>query len=989
MPTSKEVREFLDSEAYALTLDQMQDNFLVNMDGNVLTIGKGLEEETSITRMPDGAVTTSGKLSLQLLSQTNHRYDPFNATMEVLKQMAQRHLTGHLRRMLGLANNKKRCMGPPEELGRQPRSTEELMGSKTTAREIARVARNVLSELGNGYVNNPIALGYSMLHQLLDRDDVLLTLKMAGSHADLENYNRVVTNREALREAHRTNPNAVLAWINSNAHPDLRQAAGMPAPNIPGELVDQVRQEFARYVQVLEQNRSQNFAKGFDNGRTAQLWKQFPRLNHRGVNASMPSIPNMIQLCSIAHELETKHQMEITCTALIAITKAMNNHSITPRAFHTAYAIRSAQPMRKRGITQRRLRNIFESINQQSIHGLCNGSEQGDALIRLGNHWVTNWDTWLETIPEATERALTDADEMDRQAAERSQARRRARPRKKTRYATLTPELSDRIYGEIAPSLVGCAHVESEPGVSASLHGEEGTEPALKLTRQLNGIILTESAGYWTGGTALPAPDRMEMMEAVDHRRQSRMPELEEPNSGGLAPESMNWTTRGLAQRTALRITGRKFRELRPGEKLSLNRLASKMRKYQSTLPANRQMPSDQELSRMLREAVRTLVDPGIMELARTMTNHVTTDRYNIAAIISLNPENLGRVNSGAMEWLMAYGQVNEPLNHPGQLITIARASMAEHGILPGNWKFVAGLSPELMQAITREKAPEEAAHLLNLMARTRAVPSPHITKFIAETALPKIFDEDLPGTPRSQNIDAAISLLCQESRNLLRDSPDSGTMQNELENTAGDVIDYAQTRGIGEIQSTRWKGLLEKSELWRRNTGARAADENWNNILNRQQGRYLAWNSLIKEPVELDGYSAEPLTNEKHLYRESANMDHCVIGYGEKCARGRSRIFSITQQGQKAATGEIVMGRGAWEPIQTRGRHNHPVDRVVDLLMLKVAQEYTQLYRSRKSDRHSSWMVHDETGETTPTQDQRETGKPGLPAAQQPGIRA
>ena len=89
--------------------------------------------------------------------------------------------------------------------------------------------------------------------------------------------------------------------------------------------------------------------------------------------------------------------------------------------------------------------------------------------------------------------------------------------------------------------------------------------------------------------------------------------------------------------------------------------------------------------------------------------------------------------------------------------------------------------------------------------------------------------------------------------------------------------------------------------------------------------------------------------------------MEHCVIGYGTQCSKGRSRVFRIMGGEKHIGTGEISLESGQWIPVQTRGKHNHRLGRKAEEAMEQTATGYNQEWSKPKGQRagHQNWSTH------------------------------
>jgi hypothetical protein len=67
-----------------------------------------------------------------------------------------------------------------------------------------------------------------------------------------------------------------------------------------------------------------------------------------------------------------------------------------------------------------------------------------------------------------------------------------------------------------------------------------------------------------------------------------------------------------------------------------------------------------------------------------------------------------------------------------------------------------------------------------------------------------------------------------------------------------------------------------------------------WGADWDDDQSRGIGWLALISEPVEFAGYRFVELTTPHSLRLEGYQLRHCVGTYADRCASGRSRIFSM-----------------------------------------------------------------------------------------------
>ncbi len=100
---------------------------------------------------------------------------------------------------------------------------------------------------------------------------------------------------------------------------------------------------------------------------------------------------------------------------------------------------------------------------------------------------------------------------------------------------------------------------------------------------------------------------------------------------------------------------------------------------------------------------------------------------------------------------------------------------------------------------------------------------------------------------------------------------------------------------------------------------------------------------------------------------RDTTEMRHCVYSYGNKCAAGTSRIFSIQDEsGKRLATAEITRDVKSWNAAQVRGYMNARVDATIHAAAKTLAAEYQEASSLSPSPGNSLWWVNAEKGRRT-----------------------
>ena len=347
------------------------------------------------------------------------------------------------------------------------------------------------------------------------------------------------------------------------------------------------------------------------------------------------------------------------------------------------------------------------------------------------------------------------------------------------------------------------------------------------------------------------------------------------------------------------------------------------------------------------------MVDPEVYDYASVVAINPTVDTYNAIASATLpTVRYLGRTNPGAITWLLNAANSNRLSAHPGECIKAAKASMAAAGLENRNWKFATTMDSQTMRAIlencpaeqdgpSQEDANRLRAFTFNTMAIAhRAFPEKHATE-LTQAVKDNIKAADIsdPSTTRAHNLRKTMLLLAKAEA-------------TPAKYNVYDIMDYAKDMAHREqeVRATTWNGLQKASDQWHRELRQTPIKARWALILRNQQGAYMQWDSAI-EKYEQNGYTIRPLTSQHGLYLESLQMEHCVIGYGQECASGDSRIFSIEKGEQKVATLELKV------------KDNHPVGEE----MMNLADQAASHYEKAKASHTSRYRWVSATGDELP----------------------
>ena len=366
-------------------------------------------------------------------------------------------------------------------------------------------------------------------------------------------------------------------------------------------------------------------------------------------------------------------------------------------------------------------------------------------------------------------------------------------------------------------------------------------------------------------------------------------------------------------------------------------------------------------LSNTTAKALSQLVDPRTWDQSHRLTKTpfhpnpytVTLNQYNWVAAASPILNTLLKTNPGAVTWLMLHcpKDPEENIQHPSQIISTVRENMRRHGLPDNCWKTAATLPPHIILACATFTGPKASTSAIRAIVAAGALPGPGTASALTYALATR--QQHRSNTPLGQtNLQAFAVLACRA---------DQGRDIIPLEHFR-DAIDYtlALTAEGKELRSTTWNGFVKAATKWHQRFRRQNTAQLWANLLQKTNGNYRAWNSLIP-PTTTHGVTVTPLTTEKQLFQESLDMEHCVLTYGYKCSAGQSRIFSLTTRGIKTSTGEISLGPKGWTSTQTLATRNRPATRQDHKAMTKITKLYNEAWNKPSCAKHYSVYIHDE----------------------------
>ena len=333
-------------------------------------------------------------------------------------------------------------------------------------------------------------------------------------------------------------------------------------------------------------------------------------------------------------------------------------------------------------------------------------------------------------------------------------------------------------------------------------------------------------------------------------------------------------------------------------------------------------------------QAVQEIIRPDSTRRDRTR-RIISVWRYNTAALLGDRLEQLVRTNPGPTSWVLRTRSHGERIEHPGQIIRLAKQSMLAQGLMNRSWRACTAIPAGIIQAITQQDNCRAATHIMNIIAESGAIPSPEVAEWAAN-----LVGKEQPApmwNPHSANCSAALSLIFRESQ----EQPDG---QARLIRDCQDILDFVQdadTQGA-TLTSRTFTGLLRRSSEWHRMIEQQTRERLMSEI--RQSN--LQWDSLL-EVSRIGDLDIIPLTSELDLLQEGSEMRHCSATYGQKCARGDHRMFSIRKGDRRVATMEIILGEDRWGVLQVRGKSNSEPADIIQSAAREIAQAYTKAWKS------------------------------------------
>ena len=449
---------------------------------------------------------------------------------------------------------------------------------------IEKTALRVLANRGYGYMSNPGAAGHNILCNFLGKEQVSRTLLIAGSKADLEDFNLIARNEFACTMAHGQNPNATVLWFrNRHSKQDITGLTGQV-------VLDEAMKIFHE----------------MERGMLPEDWEAFRNLNQRAVNHYPPTPEgNMARVAQQAAQAQAIPSY--SATRIMVLKPNLRN-----RPDHFIQAFIRESNLRTRNRRRGTQGALIKEFQEASPGGKTTQFNQETGELRT-------WQEWLESSTTGSSTTSPkDREKRPRRTREQAQRARESRL-----------ELGERIdrfisgeNGAVLDFLIkDSISIESVPGTSVSLRSRKQDGPHLTLERLESGAIALHTQDYWTKGLTLPNPRGNREKEDGNEGRQ---------RADGSSPVSQ-WSTRGMvletAQRAGLRLIRERWEqdELQQGPPPRDRQIIAGLNRFWKNSPEeNRPWAIDARLSERLQNEITQLLDRHTWDRAQSTGKEVT-----------------------------------------------------------------------------------------------------------------------------------------------------------------------------------------------------------------------------------------------------------------------------------------------------------------------------------------------------------------------------
>ena len=413
--------------------------------------------------------------------------------------------------------------------------------------------------------------------------------------------------------------------------------------------------------------------------------------------------------------------------------------------------------------------------------------------------------------------------------------------------------------------------------------------------------------------------------------------------------------------------------------------IAAALRKWTRTLPrdtAARIRGSNRHAQ--MENAVRQLLDQTAWEVARNNKGKVNPKRYNrVVAAGATAIAQLSGTNPGATSWLLSQERAtSQTLQHPGEIIKQVHERARKAGVDQRYWKTIARMDPEVMELLMQRHVPQYAVGIIiNACGDIQCSPTTtQVSNALWLFSTCKRRSDYIGPTRREEN---PIATRARERlRHLMRLIFKATGTEQPVEadwQTISYLADYAVyiIDNDRDITAQTFGGFQKAAQRWHQAEQLEIAAAEIQAEIDRQEGWFHSWNSLVEattvpDPTDptMPVISVVPLTNTHALLQEGREMRHCVGTYSNQCLDGRSRIFSIRQDGHTLATTQLSLTMGQWKVSQTKAVKNGSPPQNAQLTARFLSQKYQEIWKGLGDapHKHRCWLQHPITGKTKPS---------------------
>ena len=904
MTTKRQAIQHIRGPAAKEAADTVRNVRPYNIGENTFHIAEGTHLHSKIVREHNRLALMGAAANMPITHPGVPGRTRFDATLRAARRMAQRSI------LVSLANLLDTHPGdPPHPVYNDPDVQAAAL----------QEAENALPPYAPPNGQTAGEAGYQALRTFLGHHTVEATLQAFGPRAALKHAALYARNAQTIHRAAELFPNAAIL-LGARTYLPQREA---PVFTTVQEAIDNAKTIFNRDVAYHPRPKGNDQDRN-DDDKAEFLWTIFMALPHdvlRNADLHQLGAP-LAYLCGTISEVQQLPRPK-TLATLLDNPQLLRS---APKALIHAFILY--------GPTSDSQNSHAEDADQLlDLHALI---RQGKALVKAGNS------------PNRTAALITDAEDSQQaptwdalvHAAQQDQAPPGTRVRKRAKapnYMELEQTFRSAAFDDPLLMITESPTWTQGPNNSLKLFGPDPAVPYLEIAQDSDlNIHLT---------TDQPLSQLPSIPSVHDQRPRAGPPARPIRTSGWNRLEHLiNRTATHRLMEGAMRYVRENWHDLRshpslarPNPDQTMNAITSALSSLQVK---DHYTVQHQKLAEEIDATMTGMAHQTVVAQARKHTEEVTTFHYNAVLNLGAKLTDLARSNPGAVAWAMNHANSHETVRHPGQIISIAKASLREAGLRPQHWKFVATLDRPIIRETPRNST-QMLAVLLNAMAAADTVLPADTADFTAQKVLAPAYRRTVANSRLSdeeraltlENITLMLTLLCRQHST----GEENTTTLMDQALDAMDYVTYISRQGA-TLRSTTFAGLLKATHHWHRDVRQAEILDEWEHT-RASRRKLLSWESLIG-PTRKGDLDITPLTTEFQLFQESREMSHCVINYAQNCAQG-DRIFSISRGGVKLATSQITRTPQGYQEVQTRGRDNHAVTGEIRNAMQAIAREY------------------------------------------------